>query len=68
MTCARRCPASAIISEKNKIHIIDQDKCIRCGTCYDACPPKFGAVTKIVGATVPPPIPDDQRTIIRKTG
>ena len=66
MTCARRCPVDAIISAKGQIHIIDQEKCIKCGTCFEACPPRFGAVTKIVGAPVPPPLPEDQRTVVRK--
>jgi F420-non-reducing hydrogenase iron-sulfur subunit len=66
MTCARRCPAEAIISAKGQVHIVDQEKCIKCGTCFEACPPRFGAVTKIVGAPVPPPLPEDQRTIVRK--
>jgi coenzyme F420-reducing hydrogenase delta subunit/Fe-S-cluster-containing hydrogenase component 2 len=67
MTCARRCPAEAIISAKNQIHVVDQEKCIKCGTCFEACPPKFGAVTKISGAPVPPPIPEEKRTIVRKS-
>jgi F420-non-reducing hydrogenase iron-sulfur subunit len=67
MTCARRCPVEAIISAKNQVHVIDQEKCIKCGTCFEACPPKFGAVTKIVGEPVPPPLPEDQRTIVRKS-
>ena len=66
MTCARRCPAGAIISAKNQIHVIDQEKCIKCGTCLDACPPRFGAVRKIVGEPVPPPLPEGERTIVRK--
>lgn len=66
MTCARRCPVEAIDSKKNMVHIINQDKCIKCGTCLEACPPRFGAVTKIVGQPVPPPIPEDQRTVVRK--
>jgi coenzyme F420-reducing hydrogenase delta subunit/Fe-S-cluster-containing hydrogenase component 2 len=66
MTCARRCPVEAIISAKNQVHVIDQEKCIKCGTCFDACPPKFSAVTKISGEPVPPPLPEDQRTIVRK--
>jgi coenzyme F420-reducing hydrogenase delta subunit/ferredoxin len=66
MMCARRCPAEAIISAKNQIHVIDQEKCIKCGTCFEVCPPKFSAVTKISGAPVPPPIPEAQRTIVRK--
>jgi F420-non-reducing hydrogenase iron-sulfur subunit len=66
MTCARRCPVEAIISAKNQVHVIDQEKCIKCGTCVEACPPKFSAVTKISGAPVPPPLPEDKRTIVRK--
>jgi len=67
MICARRCPVEAIISAKNQIHVIDQEKCIKCGTCFEACPPKFGAVTKISGEPVPPPIPEEERTIVRKS-
>jgi F420-non-reducing hydrogenase iron-sulfur subunit len=66
MICAKRCPVEAIISAKKQIHVIDQEKCIKCGTCFEACPPKFGAVTKISGEPVPPPIPEDERTIVRK--
>jgi Fe-S-cluster-containing hydrogenase component 2 len=66
MTCARRCPVDAIISAKGRVHVIDQDKCIRCGTCFEACPPKFRAIQKVVGEPVPPPLPEDQRLIIRK--
>ena len=67
MTCAKRCPIDAILSGKNLIHIIDQEKCIKCGTCFEACPPKFSAVTKISGEPVPPPIPEEKRTIVRKS-
>jgi F420-non-reducing hydrogenase iron-sulfur subunit len=67
MTCAKRCPVEAIISAKNQVHVIDQEKCIKCGTCFEACPPKFGAVTKISGEPVPPPLPEEKRTIVRKS-
>jgi coenzyme F420-reducing hydrogenase delta subunit/Fe-S-cluster-containing hydrogenase component 2 len=67
MTCAKRCPVEAIISAKNQVHVIDQEKCIKCGTCFEACPPRFGAVTKISGEPVPPPIPEEKRTIVRKS-
>jgi len=67
MICAKRCPVEAIISAKNQVHVIDQEKCIKCGTCFEACPPKFGAVTKISGEPVPPPIPEEKRTIVRKS-
>ena len=67
MICLRRCPVEAIDGGKNKIHVIDQDKCIKCGTCFEACPPRFGAVQEISGKPVPPPIPEEERTIARKS-
>jgi Fe-S-cluster-containing hydrogenase component 2 len=66
MMCLRRCPVEAIIGGKKQIHVIDQEKCIKCGTCYEVCPSRFGAVRKIAGGPVPPPIPDEERTIARK--
>ncbi|UCC58655.1 MAG: NADH-quinone oxidoreductase subunit NuoF [Candidatus Bathyarchaeum sp.] len=66
MICHRNCPADAIIGEKAKIHIIDQAKCTKCGTCYDMCPSRFGAVQKISGEPVPPPIPEEERLIKRE--
>jgi F420-non-reducing hydrogenase iron-sulfur subunit len=65
MICSRRCPVDAIDGAKNRIHVIDQDQCIKCGTCLQACPSRFGAVTKIVGGPVPPPLPEEERTILR---
>jgi len=65
MICARRCPVEAIAGAKNQIHIIDQEKCIKCGTCFEVCPAKFGAVMEITGESAPPPIPEEERTIVR---
>jgi len=67
MICRKRCPVEAIAGAKNQIHVIDQDKCIKCGTCFEACPPRFGAVNKISGEPVPLPIPEEERTIVRKS-
>ena len=67
MICLKKCPVEAIVGGKSRIHVIDQDKCIKCGTCFEACPPRFGSVKKISGEPVPPPIPEEQRTIVRKT-
>jgi F420-non-reducing hydrogenase iron-sulfur subunit len=66
MICARRCPVEAIVGAKNRIHVIEQDKCIKCGTCLEVCPPRFGAVREISGEPVPSPIPEKERTIVRK--
>jgi F420-non-reducing hydrogenase iron-sulfur subunit len=65
-TCLKKCPAYAIVGGKNRIHVIDQDKCMKCGTCLEACPPRFGSVRKITGEPVPPPIPEEARTVARK--
>ena len=66
MICARNCPSEAIIGGRNQIHIIDQDKCTKCGTCFEVCPARFDAVTKISGQPVPPPLPEEKRTVVRK--
>jgi Fe-S-cluster-containing hydrogenase component 2 len=66
MICSKRCPVEAIAGGKNLIHLIDQEKCIKCGTCFEACPPRFDAVKKISCGPVPPPIPEEERTIVRK--
>ncbi len=66
MICGRSCPVEAIAGGKNLIHVIDQAKCIKCNTCFEVCPDRFGAVTKISGAPVPPAIPEEKRAIVRK--
>ena len=67
MICARKCPVEAISGGKNKIHVIDQEKCIKCGTCLKVCPPRFGAVGEIAEGSVPPPVSEEKRIIIRKS-
>jgi len=42
MVCARNCPTGAITGERKKLHVIDQQKCIKCGVCQEVC--KFDAV------------------------
>jgi len=42
--CAMKCPVSCISGERKQVHFIDQDACIKCGACYDAC--KFDAIKK----------------------
>ncbi len=43
--CAKKCPVSAIEGTLKNPHIIDTDKCIKCGQCKTVC--KFGAVKTI---------------------
>ncbi len=40
--CRLRCPAEAVAGAKKEPHHIIQEKCIKCGTCFDGC--KFDAV------------------------
>jgi NADH-quinone oxidoreductase subunit F len=67
MSCGKKCPAEAIEGGKNLIHVVVQDKCTKCGSCLEACPPRFGAVKKISGEPVPPSLPEEARTIVRKS-
>ncbi|MFC1534382.1 NADH-ubiquinone oxidoreductase-F iron-sulfur binding region domain-containing protein [Thermodesulfobacteriota bacterium] len=67
MICGRKCPAEAVIGGKRKIHVIDQEKCTKCGTCFEVCPSRFAAVKKISGEPVPPPIPEEKRTLTKKS-
>ena len=53
LLCLKECPAGAIQGDKDQVHWIDQEKCIKCGTCYEIC--NFHAVKKLSGEPIPPP-------------
>ncbi len=42
--CARNCPVDAISGAIREKHVINQDKCIKCGACIDNC--SFKAIIK----------------------
>jgi NADH-quinone oxidoreductase subunit F len=42
--CAKKCPTEAISGEAKKKHVIDLDRCIRCGKCEESC--KFDAILR----------------------
>ena len=42
--CARKCPVQCIDGAPKKVHVIDQEQCIRCGQCLAAC--KFDAILR----------------------
>ena len=42
--CSKKCPVGAISGSVKEKHVIDQDKCIKCGKCLETC--KFGAIEK----------------------
>ena len=37
MACIPACTYDAISGKKGKLHILDQDKCTKCGACYAVC-------------------------------
>lgn len=43
--CARACPVGCIEGVAKKAHFINQDKCIKCGSCYATC--KFKAIDRV---------------------
>jgi NADH-quinone oxidoreductase subunit F len=46
--CVGTCTVEAISSHPTKRYkIIDQEKCVKCGTCLTACPPQYSAVIKL---------------------
>mgnify|MGYP000545350041 CR=1 FL=1 len=46
--CVLTCPTEAIVSdEKTRAKKIIQDKCVKCGTCLEVCPPEYNAVIKV---------------------
>ena len=40
--CARNCPVGAITGSPKGQHVIDQEKCIKCGKCLESC--RFSSV------------------------
>ena len=40
--CSRVCPAGCISGNKKELHIIDTEKCLKCGACMEKC--KFNAI------------------------
>jgi ferredoxin len=49
LLCFKACSSQAIEGEFKKLHVIDQSKCTKCGSCFDVCPPKVSAVEILTG-------------------
>jgi NADH-quinone oxidoreductase subunit F len=45
--CILICPTEAIKGGKGEIKVIDQEKCSKCGTCREVCPPEYNAIIKL---------------------
>jgi NADH-quinone oxidoreductase subunit F len=54
--CVGTCTVEAISSHpKKRYKIVDQEKCVKCGTCLTACPPQYDAVVKLSPPSEVPP-------------
>jgi NADH-quinone oxidoreductase subunit F len=53
--CVGSCAVEAISTGKRGIKVIDQEKCVRCGTCLTSCPPQYNAVIKLSPKSLVPP-------------
>jgi NADH-quinone oxidoreductase subunit F len=45
--CVLTCPTEAIKGGKGEVKVVDQEKCSKCGTCLEVCPPEYNAVVKL---------------------
>jgi len=61
--CILVCPTEAIKGGKGEIKVIDQEKCSKCGTCREVCPPEYNAVTKISPISKLPPASMDKKAL-----
>ncbi len=53
--CVGSCAVEAISTGKRGIKVIDQEKCVKCGTCLEACLPLYDAVIKLSPKSLVPP-------------
>jgi len=37
LACIKPCPEAAITGEREQLHVLDQNKCIKCGICFEVC-------------------------------
>lgn len=49
LLCLKDCSVEAIKGELKHVHIIDEAKCTKCGTCLEVCPAKISAIVKVSG-------------------
>jgi NADH-quinone oxidoreductase subunit F len=64
--CVGTCTVEAISSHPTKRYkIIDQTKCVKCGTCLTSCPPQYRAVVKLSPPSLVPapeiPVPKKKK-------
>ena len=47
LLCKKNCPVGAIRGEIKKVHVIDQELCVKCGACFEVCPSRIRAVARV---------------------
>ncbi|NOZ88163.1 MAG: NADH-quinone oxidoreductase subunit F [Deltaproteobacteria bacterium] len=45
--CVGSCPTEAIFTRPDGIKAIEQEKCVKCDSCIQACPPQYDAIYKV---------------------
>jgi len=55
MLCFESCPVEAINGWLRTVHIVNLEKCIKCGSCLEVCPPLYDAIIKVPAKEVPEP-------------
>jgi NADH-quinone oxidoreductase subunit F len=57
--CVGTCTVEAITSHpKKRYKIVDQEKCVKCGTCLTSCPPQYNAIVKL---SPPSEVPEEKK-------
>ena len=47
LLCLKNCPTGAIRGKLEEGPRLDQELCVKCGACYDVCPPRIRAVARV---------------------
>lgn len=53
--CVATCPVDCIFTGKKRFKVIDQEACVKCGTCQTACPPQYRAIVRVSPLSSLPP-------------
>ncbi len=59
--CVLVCPTKGIKGGKGEVKIIEQEKCSKCGTCLEVCPPEYHAVVKLSPVSKLPIVSDEKK-------
>jgi NADH-quinone oxidoreductase subunit F len=62
--CVGNCTVEAISPDKKRIKVIDQEKCVKCGTCLKACPSQYAAIIRV---SPPSEVPDSSNSNLKSS-